>query len=428
MKITLEIVRQTLRDALGFNSFTAGFISSVEEDHTMVTAGITKDGRLGYNRQFVARNITCKEDLFCLVFHELLHPMFNHFIYDNGPLESLATDAVINAVVSNLYREESGHGHLFKKLYSQRGVEGLLRPLSVLYSTRFEDAYHELYGNGATRPGITTGELITTLKILLEANAATCVLFLGSHGTGSASHERWPSETLQKIADDIKRSAADRGGQMAGYHANLVSMLMEALRTHLAIKRAILQRFTTNRKLDRFTELFKRRRVCASPVPLYPSKRDLVLLATGFYPSFFHNQITTPAKKDKGLAAYLDVSGSVEQYLPKILGILSHLKREITSVFLFSNKVVEVPFQQLLKGKITTTYGTDFDCVAESIIDHQFDKAVIITDGYASMLESNKARLHEQKTVTLAILFDKAHRCSDFEEFGDVVRLEDVCQ
>lgn len=428
MKITLEIVRQTLRDALGFDSFTAGFISSVEEDHTVVTAGITKDGRLGYNPQFTSKYITCKEDLFCFVFHELLHPMFNHFIYDNGPVESLATDAVINAVVSCLYETESGRGHLFKKLYSPRSVEGLLRPLSRMCSSRFEQIYHELYGYGGTRPGITTGELITTLKILLEANAAACVLFLGSHGTVIASHEKWPSETLHKIADDIKRSAADRGGQMAGYHVNLVSMLMEALRTHLAIKRAILQRFTTNRKLDKFTELFKQRRVCASPVPLYPSKRDLVLLATGFYPGFFHNQITAPAKKDKGLAAYLDVSGSVEQYLAKILGILRHLKHEITSVFLFSNKVIEVSFQQLLKGKITTTYGTDFDCVAQSILERGYDKAVIITDGYASMSESNKAKLHGQKTVTLTILFDQAHRCSDFEEFGDVVRLEDVCQ
>jgi len=32
MKITLETVRQILRDALGFESFTAGFISSVSEE------------------------------------------------------------------------------------------------------------------------------------------------------------------------------------------------------------------------------------------------------------------------------------------------------------------------------------------------------------------------------------------------------------
>jgi len=79
MKITLELVRQVLKEALGFDSFVASFITEVREDNNHPTAGIAKDGVLAYNPEFVSRYVTCKEDMFSLIFHELLHPMFGHF-------------------------------------------------------------------------------------------------------------------------------------------------------------------------------------------------------------------------------------------------------------------------------------------------------------------------------------------------------------
>ena len=123
---------------------------------------------------------------------------------------------------------------------------------------------------------------------------------------------------------------------------------------------------------------------------------------------------------------YLDVSGSVDEYLPKIISILRNLKNEISSIFLFSNKVVEVPFLSLLKGAIKSTGGTDFDCIAESILERQFDKAIIITDGYASMKAENKKKLQSLKLKSLTILFERAQNCADFECFGDVVQLDDI--
>ena len=63
------------------------------------TACINKEGTLGYNSQFISKYVGCREDLFSLIFHELLHPMFQHFIYDNGQLENIAADSVINACI-----------------------------------------------------------------------------------------------------------------------------------------------------------------------------------------------------------------------------------------------------------------------------------------------------------------------------------------
>ena len=64
MQITLEVVRQTHRQALGHDSFVAAFIKTVEAA-TVPTAAISADGTLRYNPDFVGKYIACEEDLFC---------------------------------------------------------------------------------------------------------------------------------------------------------------------------------------------------------------------------------------------------------------------------------------------------------------------------------------------------------------------------
>jgi len=426
MKITLELVRQTLRETLGHDSFVAGFITSVQVDSGCPTAGITREGQLSYNPSFVDEIVTTKEDLFSLMFHELLHPMFNHFIHQSGEIENIAADAIINAVISSIYTDQSKNGNLFRKIYKPKGVTGLLRSGSRMEQSRLDKVYDRLYVRSDESRKLTTGELITTLRILLDHQAVSGVLLVGTHGNSEASAESFPQEVLERIAYDIKRSATRTNSRSPGYSSCVIDLLMEALHTHLSIRRVILERFATNRKVDKFRELFRNRHICSSPVPIYPSKRDLVLLAAGFYPGSFHNAITRTGFKERGLAIYLDVSGSVNEYLPKILAILQSLKREITTIYLFSNQVFETSFAALLKGHIKTTGGTDFDCIAMSIVENKLDKIILITDGQAGMTAENHKKLRDIKLITLTILFDKAQTCRPFEDFGDIVQLADI--
>lgn len=431
MKINLEIVRQVLKDAFGFDSFIAGFITKVAEDKDQNTAAINAKGIMLYNPEFVDKYITCKEDLFSLIFHELLHPMFCHFIFEGGILENIAADAIINATISTVYSEHSLSGNLFKKLYKKRGLQALLRPECFMIRSRYYKVYGKLYDQSHGYDSMTTGELIQTLKILTQTEKLSTIVLIGNHGqagTGSKPESGFSKDVLTKIAEDIKRSLRGKGGRYAGFSLNLMELFLEALKTHLSIKKVLLQKFLTKRKLDRFKEYHNIRKATVTPIPLYPSKRDLVLLASGFYPGYFHNKINRPKSVQKGLAIYLDVTGSVNDYLPKMVGVLSNLEKDITTIFLFSNKVVETGFEELLKGHIRTTYGTDFNCIARSIIEKRFAKAVIITDGYASMSEELSKQLKATKLVTLTILFGDADGCNDFAQFGDVVMLEDICQ
>lgn len=68
MQITLETVRQILKEALGFESFVASFICEVREERCIPTACITNKGELFYNPDFVKNYVSCREDLFSLIF------------------------------------------------------------------------------------------------------------------------------------------------------------------------------------------------------------------------------------------------------------------------------------------------------------------------------------------------------------------------
>jgi len=427
MKITLELVRQILRELLGFESFTAGFISKVIADRNCSTAGITREGQLRYNPDFVKKYIQSKEDLFSLLFHEILHPLFFHFIYQDGKLEDIACDAVINAVISRIYATESRGGNLFKRVNPPYGIYGLLRPQSDMGSSAYRLVYEDLYGQRNGGSGMTTGELIQTLKILSQGEDTSRAILLGTHQKGNGKSRRIPSEAAARIAEEIKRTMPSCDSY-ASYSESLRELFLEVLRGSLSLKKFLLYRYTIKKKIDNFRKAFRQKRRTVSPLPLCPSKRDLTLLAAGIYPGYFHNQMAKTKFRKKGLAVYLDVSGSVEEHLPDIIGVLRSLKEQIQTIFLFSNKVVEVSFGSLLKGRIETTYGTDFDCVAQNICENKFSKAIVFTDGYACLEDQWKQRLKKQGVLMLTVLFDGRTECEDLAEFGDVFMLEDIVE
>jgi hypothetical protein len=133
------------REALGFESFTASFIRCIEKAEWCPTVAINRKGVLVYSREFVAKYIAFRQDLFSLIFHETLHVAFQSFINDCGPIENQAGDAIINAVISQLYSGESAGENLFIRLYRKEGGEGLLRPRSRMRNSRFDKLYQALH-------------------------------------------------------------------------------------------------------------------------------------------------------------------------------------------------------------------------------------------------------------------------------------------
>ena len=76
-----------------------------------------------------------------------------------------------------------------------------------------------------------------------------------------------------------------------------------------------------------------------------------------------------------------------------------------------------------------TSYGTDFGCVATSILERGYPKAVVITDGYADMTEEHAEALKKRKVSILTVIFgDGDDECEALTPFGPVMKLEDVVE
>jgi hypothetical protein len=224
---------------------------------------------------------------------------------------------------------------------------------------------------------------------------------------------------------------AVKSSDAAGHGETLFGMLLQVLKTHLSMRRKLLKKFLTERAVGKFLEQNRSARRITSPVMLTPSKRDLVLLASGVWPVLFHNRAYSETRsRGRGLAVYLDVSGSVHDDLPRILGVLGNMQSDIEKVFTFSNDIVETSLKALAKGEgIRTTYGTDFDCVAASILERGYPKAVVITDGYADMTKEHMEALKKRKVSILTIIFgDGDEECEALAPFGPVMKLEDVVE
>jgi hypothetical protein len=152
----------------------------------------------------------------------------------------------------------------------------------------------------------------------------------------------------------------------------------------------------------------------------------MVLLSADIWPGVFRNRQPEIKQKREGVALFLDVSGSVERHLPEIAGLLARYRKEIRSVYQFSNAVSEITMDALLRGYVETTYGTDFNCVAQVILREQLERAVIITDGHAALSELNAIGLQEAGVHLLTVLF--GFRCNGdvLRPFGDVIALNEI--
>lgn len=426
MKLDLQIIRNLLRATLGYESFAASFVGRVTEDPDVPTACISATGVLRYNPGFVREHVKTEADLFCLVFHELLHPAFGHFIHQQDELNNLACDAIINAVITLMFGTPSAEGCLFKALYPERGLSAILRKGSKLAYSRYYPLYRQLYPDYVLpQTRLSAGEVIQTLKALAPPGNRQ-ILLLGSHGTTGTEtnpRETWSGKVTREIAKELL-TAIKQSGNTAGYCELINKLIVEVLKTKRTICQDLLLGYATRKKLDAFFDIQQRPRRVTSPFPLNPSRRDLALLSADVWPGFFRNRQTEVIRQRKGVAVFLDVSGSVNDFLPEIIGLLSGLRNRITTIYLFSNKVVEVPFIKLCQGELETTYGTDFDCVAEVILAREYERAVVMTDGYASLNEENAQRLRQAGTRILTILFDGGEECEAFQPFGEIVQLE----
>ncbi len=464
MKITLEAVRNVTSNAFGNESFIASLITDVVEERPTKrgTSRITRDGILSYNPKFIDEYVETPNDLACLILHELFHPLYNHCVSygeNNRYIEDLAMDAIINSLLSVIYPRVTDYCSLPRKFYPDSfKMVSLLRPNSeCIKSTRYGSLYSNLYSNDSDI-NLTTSDVITALKLLASNSSKSdnedddkdVIIFLGSHGNSNNKNEEnndeendnndddksldSDPEIISKIAQDIKNSIFNLSNGYNPHHSPLLKQFLSILDTHISMRKNLLTNFLTKKIFGNFTKPAHVPKLNVSPIPLNPTKRDIVLMASGC-PSFnyHYNSSTIREKGGFGLVVYLDVSGSVWDDLPHIINVLKDIKNEIETIFAFSTEVVKISMDDLVSGKLRTSGGTSFDCVAEHALANKYDKIIFITDGQASLHISYMEKLKTTKTKFLTILtYDpytphfKNNTKSYLKKLGPIVSLKDI--
>jgi hypothetical protein len=353
------------RQGVGFG----GFSRNVE------TAQIRRGERgweIALGGNFVEKHAATPEKLAGVLLHELYHTI--HHYESGSPIESLAgniaTDALINAAI---HRIRSAFSAVFRDYYPEDQFPGfLLRPdakppdpravelCGALYHSKnfARQSFYDVLGYALEKLRAASGEALRAIE-----RAFSCA---AREGIGKRFR-------LPGLFSEVSRMPVEAA---PGLFQGKVEEVLKAVARESAAGRIIKQ--------------FAARTPARGLWPSWPlSRADAAILGAGGLPVFYRWAMPEcPASAH----LYVDASASMEEELPWICGLVKGLSRYVnTRVFLFSNKVVEVPRDAVEKGRLESTGGTDFDCVIGHILMKKISSAVVITDGHAGFHEKRQA-------------------------------------
>jgi len=412
----MPVTQQAFSKLLGLLDIEA----STEVPSACVTLGARS--RLLVNPDFVARHCATDAHLVVLVMHELFHIVLGHTrLYERATMaHNIAFDAVINSHLCLLF-PDPGHTGLFRGLYRPDVFpEALLRPpdgwgtgrVRWRLKGRAGAVHRALY----TESSATYAELLELLRdVLGEAGAGPAgtgspggegaeqdgTVLLGNHGDEGEIIDpallrevrgivaEWPMEEL--------RSGRDQGGDEQRNRIALRRARREAVGV---IRRALLPLLDRGYGGRGPAQVDIGKVDAALPYRTQPDRRAEVRAALGQEPFLFQASLQAPTVERLDRAhVYVDVSGSMDGVLPLIYGALLPLKGYLHErIHLFSTEVRDIDPVQLARGEVSTTLGTDIDCVTGHMLEHGVRRAVLITDGWVGEVPSeHAARLRRRK-------------------------------
>jgi hypothetical protein len=388
------------------------------------TAAVSCERRpvLRINPDFVRARCRTDEHLFMLVMHELHHVLLGHtrMFPRATPAHNLAFDAVINSLLA-LQHPARAYTSFFLDLYgSQTDALRLLAPPegALIRDTSLAALHRLLYdGSGKT----TSEEIFNRLAAAPQSDAPTEGVvrhLLGSHdarGNPGDEDDAWGTAgpldrefvaAIRKIVERWPKPEGTRNGRSPAdvLERDRAEQVPVGRQVLTALRRALLAASIRSRSI---------RRRGAGLVPgqvVLPDLRDrrgAVLRASGNPPLLYDSRISSRRARDEGQArVYMDVSGSMNDYLPYLYAALAQLRDLVQpEVGLFSTKVVTVPLADFLRGRVETTGGTSVDCVLKDLLVVRPRRALLITDGYVGGVpKADKVRLDRAGVEVRALL------------------------
>ncbi len=383
----------------------------IEVSRAVPTAAVTLgySSRLLINPDFAARHCQSDAALVMLVLHELWHVALGHTrLYERlTPAQNWAFDALINAQLCRLFPDPA-HTRLFRELYSATELPwALLRPPegwgtgAVHWQPGRAGAIHRTLYSDAS---VSTEELFRLLPTLEEAGLDDG---LAKHLLGS--HDDRPDtavapEVLREIRGILaewpmleKRSGRDQGQTLHPERITLAQRREDATRL---LRQALMRLAGLNAGSG---PLRPDLGTVASILPYGRDRRAGLRAAWGDAVPLHRAEL--PARRlvrHAQVHVYLDVSGSMDRVIAPLYAALAALAPWLApQVQLFSTGVRGIPIAGLRRGDVITSGGTHIECVTGHILEHQVERALIVTDGWVGDIPGEHLQALKTRRVRL---------------------------
>jgi hypothetical protein len=374
--------------------------------------------RLLLNPDFIDQYCKRDEHLFLLVMHELWHVILAHTrLYPRATLaHNIAFDAIINAALARQFCAPEYRGFFEAINPADKFPSCLLRP-PVGWPTHPE--YTEVGPPGTRRllerlyppnnvdrwvPPLYE-EILNLLRrdaLQKMANGEVWIVeepfLLGDHDTPTQSGQRAEDQFFKDV---LKRVAAtwppppSMPGRRSpdGVYGEWSTVLGLSTEQARRVFSRVLQRCLGPR-LGRERRRLRAPVMGTTGVGVIPNARDRMVPARQQLgvqgvlwnlPGIIRARVPDVPSK---AFIYLDVSGSMSNMLPYLLGLLlPYVSRGFADVFQFSTTVEPMPLPDIRKAQLRTTRGTDINCVLDHILatTMQIHRILILTDGYTGV-------------------------------------------
>jgi hypothetical protein len=417
MQITENYFKSILADLIDENPIACRgvlAISEVEFTEEIPTLAMTlsERPRLCVNLDFANKHCKTEEHLKAVIIHEFLHVLLGHTEKFKRVTRSLsiALDAVINSIIhrtlgssysgmmSSFYRDSKGVMRLLRpvtkrdKSKNQTGEPHFVELWSAVYDGKFvvDDLLDiaEQVKNGITNGDANRGETVS--EVTGEENCGAdhkdCKeIFLGNHDPASEQGEL--PETLEKKLQEtlasmngggIWRNPRDHGVGRKAYPTGSSAKSMETRHWETTAIKALKECITPDRHSVRTKTVDQQ---SSLPVLNEGDRRGFMRsLWSPLLPEIvWSNKKNMPEGTTQ---IYLDVSGSMNREMERLVSLIWKLRRFIREPFWAFSDSVE---QAVIKGgrlETNTSGGTSMNCVLRHIAETRPGKAVVITDGY----------------------------------------------
>lgn len=376
-------------------------LCGIETSTGIPTAAVTcgPQPRLLVNPDFVDARCRRDEHLFLLVMHELWHVILGHTaLYPKATTaENIAFDAVINSALARMHPEPEFRG-FFEGLNPADAVPGaFLRPppgwpvnarVPRSVRGRRRRLVEQLYDRD--RPAPTYAEILDALSEMPTEG----VSLLGSHGDSEPGS---PGPMDDPVFGDVVRrivaawppppvplGGRDLEGVLSPWQAAVgVSPPRGAVSAFESVLRRVLGPPTAPAAPRR------ERLAVETGAGVLPNPRDRIAPARRRLgaPALWSQPHEVPVRTPRPqwtAGVYLDTSGSMFDLLEPLLGLLApYVRRGRARLWQFSTEVAPLSPADMMSGRLSTTGGTDIDCVLEHVVAHPRTRRVlVVTDGY----------------------------------------------